>query len=35
MKDALAVAAKTKSSSLVRLIKNHTKILKLLQFEKF
>jgi len=30
-----AVAAETKASSLMRLIKNHSKILKLLQYEKF
>jgi len=31
----LAVAAKTKASSLIRGTKIHSKILKLLQFEKF
>jgi len=35
MKNALAVAAETKASSLIRLIKNHSKILKLMQFEKY
>jgi len=35
MEPVLAIAGKTKASSLIRLIKNHTKILKLLQFEKF
>jgi len=35
MKYPLGVAAKTKASSLIRLFKNHRKILKLLQFEKF
>jgi len=35
MEDMSAVAAKTKLSSLIRLIKNHSKILKLLQFENF
>jgi len=35
MEDMSAVAAKTKVSSLIRLIKNHSKILKLLQFENF
>jgi len=34
MKHASAVA-ETKASSLIRSIKNHSKILKLLQFEKF
>jgi len=34
MEHASAVAAKTKASSLIRLIKNDRKILKLLQFEK-
>jgi len=32
MEPAMTVAAKTKVSSLIRLIKNHRKILKLLQF---
>jgi len=35
MKHVSAIAAKTKASSLIRLIKNYSKILKLLQFEKF
>ena len=35
MEDMSAVAAKTKVSSLIRLIKTHSKILKLLQFENF
>jgi len=35
MKHALAVTAKTKASSLIRSIKYHSKILKLLQFKKF
>ena len=35
MKHASAVEAKTKASSWIRLIKNHSKILKLLQFEQF
>jgi len=35
MELALAFAAKTKASSLIRLIKNHSKILKLLQFDNF
>jgi len=35
MKHTLTVTAKTKASSLMRLIKNLRKILKLLQFEKF
>ena len=35
MKHASTVAAKTKASSLIRWIKNHSKILKLLQFKKF
>jgi len=35
MKHTLAVAAETKASSLIKLIKNHSKILKLLQFDKF
>jgi len=35
MEHASAVTAKTKASSLIRLIKNHSNILKLLQFEKF
>jgi len=34
MKHALAIAAETKASSLIILIKNQGKILKLLQFEK-
>jgi len=33
MKHASAVAAKTKASSSIRLIKDHSKILKLLQFQ--
>jgi len=32
---AIAAKTKTKTSSLIRLIKNHSKILKLLQFENF
>jgi len=35
MEYTLAVAAKTKALSLIRLIKNQSQILKLLQFEKF
>ena len=35
MEHALALAAETKASSLIRLIKNHSKRLKLLQFENF
>jgi len=35
MEHMLAVATETKASSLIRLIKNHSKILKLLQFENF
>jgi len=35
MNHASAIAAETKASSLMRLIKNYSKILKLLQFEKF
>jgi len=35
MEHALVIAAKTKASSLIRLIKNHSKILKLLQFDNF
>jgi len=35
MKHASAITAATKASSLIRSIKNHSKILKLLQFEKF
>jgi len=35
MEHASTVAAETKASSLIRSIKNHSKILKLLQFEKF
>jgi len=35
MKHALVIAAETKASSLIRFIKNHSKILKLLQLEKF
>jgi len=35
MKHASAVVAETKASSLIRSNKNHSKILKLLQFEKF
>jgi len=35
MEHASAVTAETKASLLIRLIKNHSKILKLLQFEKF
>jgi len=35
MEHASAIAAKTKASSLIRLIKNHSKILKMLQFEQF
>ena len=35
IKHMSAVEAKTKVSSVIRLIKNHSKILKLLQFEKF
>jgi len=35
MKHASAVAAKTKASSVTTLIKNHSKVWKLLQFEKF
>jgi len=35
MEHASAVTAETKASSLIRLIKNHSKILKLLQFEIF
>jgi len=35
MEHVSAVAAETDASSLIRLIKNHGKILKLLQFEKF
>jgi len=33
MEHALAVTAETKASSLIRLMKNHSKTLKLLQFE--
>jgi len=35
MKQVSAAAAETKAPSLIRLIKNHSKISKLLQFEKF
>jgi len=35
MEHALAVAGETKTSLLIRLIKNHSKILKLLHFKKF
>jgi len=35
MEHASAVTAKTNASSLIRLIKNHSKVLKLLQFETF
>jgi len=35
MEHASAAAAETKASSLIRFIKNHSKILKLLQFKKF
>jgi len=35
MKRVLAVAAETEVSSSIRAIKNHSKILELLQFEKF
>jgi len=35
MEHMLAITAETKASSLIRLIKNHSKILKLLHFEKF
>jgi len=35
MEHVLAFAAETKASSLIRLIKNDSKILNLLQFEKF
>jgi len=35
MEHVSAIAAETKASSLITLIKNHIKILKLLQFEKF
>jgi len=35
MKHVLAVRAEIKAASFIRLIKNHSKILKLLQFEKF
>jgi len=35
MEHALAIAVKRKASSLIRLIKIHSKILKLLQFDKF
>jgi len=34
MRHMLAVTAETKTSSLIRLIKNHSKILKLLQYKK-
>jgi len=34
MEHASVVTAETKASSLIRLSKNHSKILKLLQFEK-
>jgi len=35
MERASAIAAETKAPSLIRLIQNHSKILKLLQFENF
>jgi len=35
MEHTSAIAAKTKASSLITLIKYHSKILKLLQFENF
>jgi len=35
MEHMLTVAGETKASSLIELIKNHSKILELLQFEKF
>jgi len=35
MEHVSSVAAETKASPLIRSIKNHSKILKLLQFEKF
>jgi len=35
MEHASAVAAETKASPIIRLIKNHSKILKLPQFENF
>jgi len=34
MKHTLSVAAETKAPSLIRLFKNHRKILKFIQFEK-
>jgi len=35
MEHTLVFVATTKASSLIRLLKNHSKILKLLQFENF
>ena len=35
MEHASAIAAQTKAPSLIRLIKNNSNILKLLQFENF